>query len=163
MVVAPEMVPTSLLAHITATSACCPGWAARASRRVCGWTRPSASTSSQSSAAPWCSASHSTVSRTAWCSTAETAMRVRRGSCSRRAQYMPLTARLSASVPPPVRMTSAGSAPRLAAICSRAVSTAERADRPAPCRAEALPPARSWASMASRARGSTGVVAAWSR
>src|SRR5690606_40094386 len=39
-------------------------------------------------------------------------MRVRRGSAARRAQKMPLTARLSLSVPPPVKITSEGRAPR---------------------------------------------------
>ena len=46
-------------------------------------TTPSASTGSQQTSAPSCRSSHSTVSRTAWCSTAEHRMRRRAGSCAR--------------------------------------------------------------------------------
>ncbi len=53
-----------------------------------------------------------TASSTAWCSTGLARTRVLSGSASRRAQYRPLTARLSASVPPAVRTTSLGRAPR---------------------------------------------------
>ena len=66
-------------------------------------------------------------------------IRVRRASAARRAQKMPLTARLSLSVPPPVKMTSDGRAPSAAAARSRASSTTRRARRPGPCSDEALP------------------------
>src|SRR6266699_7093840 len=46
-----------------------------------------------------------------------------------RAQYRPLTARLSASVPPLVKMTSLGRAPNTSASCSRDSSTTRRARR----------------------------------
>ena len=51
----------------------------------------------------------------------------------RPASTVPLTARLSASVPPEVNTTSAGAALTRAANCSRADSTAARAARPWPC------------------------------
>ena len=54
----------------------------------------------------------------------------RRGSAARRAQKMPLTARLSLSVPPPVKITSDGRAPSAAATRSRDSSTRRRARRP---------------------------------
>ena len=79
------IVPTSLLAHITdtsATSSC----SCSASRSAAGATEPSDAVGSQVTSAPSCSASHSTESSTAWCSTAVVMMRRRRGSASRRAQ-----------------------------------------------------------------------------
>ena len=88
---------------------------------------------------------------------------MRRGSAARRAQQMPLTARLSLSVPPPVKTTSDGRAPSAAASCSRDSSTTRRACRPAACRDEALPVSSSAAVTASTASGSIGVDAAWSR
>ena len=44
-------------------------------------------------------------------------MRVRAGSAALRVQYRPLSARLSDSVPPEVKMTSEGWAPAAAASC----------------------------------------------
>ena len=76
---------------------------------------------------------------------------------------MPLTARLSASVPPEVKTTSLGRAPSAAAIRSRDSSTTLRPARPAPCRLLALPVRPSCSTIASTASGTIGVVAAWSR
>ena len=104
-----------------------------------------------------------TASRTAWCSTGLARTRVRAGSASRRDQYRPLTARLSASVPPEVNTTSLGRAPSASASVSRASSTVRRALRPAAWSEEALPVTASCAVIASTASGSIGVVAAWSR
>ena len=73
---------------------------------------------------------------------------------------MPLTARLSLSVPPPVKITSDGRAPSAAATRSRASSTRRRARRPGACRDDALPTSRAAATYASSASGSIGVVAA---
>ena len=86
-----------------------------------------------------------------------------RALAARRAQYRPLTARLSASVPPLVKITSLGRAPNTSAICSRDSSTTRRARRPALCRDEGLPSWPSSSVIAARASGSIGVVAAWSR
>ncbi|SKP41431.1 Uncharacterised protein [Mycobacteroides abscessus subsp. abscessus] len=76
---------------------------------------------------------------------------------------MPLTARLSLSVPPAVKITSDGRAPRAAAIDSRDSSTRRRASRPAPCKEAAFPVCAMVAAIASMASGRIGVVAAWSR
>ncbi|CAM5310752.1 hypothetical protein STANM309S_02215 [Streptomyces tanashiensis] len=157
------IVPISLFAHMTVARATDPGSRAIASRSASGWTRPWASTGRYSTVAPSCVASQSTASRTAWCSTGLARTRVRRGSASRRAQYRPFTARLSASVPPEVKTTSLGRAPSAAASVSRPSSTVRRARRPAACREEALPVTARWAVIASIASGSMGVVAAWSR
>ena len=73
---------------------------------------------------------------------------------------MPFTARLSLSVPPPVKITSDGRAPRTAAIRSRASSTVRRAQRPAACSDDGLPTSRAVATYASSASSSIGVVAA---
>ena len=153
------MVPTSLLAHITETSATS-SWSCRAARSAAGATEPSASTGSHVTSAPSCSTSHSTASRTAWCSTAVVTIRLRRGSASRRAQKMPLTARLSLSVPPAVKMTSDGRAPSSSASVSRDSSIRRRAARPVPCSEDALPTVASTAVIASMAAGCIGVVAA---
>ncbi len=87
-------------------------------------------------------------------------MRVRAGSSARRAQYSPLTARLSASVPPEVKMTSEGCAPAAAASTSRASSTARRARRPDPCSEDGLPVRANSRVSAARASGASVVVAA---
>ena len=80
---------------------------------------------------------------------------------------MPLTARLSLSVPPAVKITSDGLAPSAAAMSSRASSIMRRARRPEVCSDDALPRASrasfSSAVIAAAASGSMGVVAAWSR
>ena len=129
-------VPTSLLAHITETSG----------RRVVdglgerrlGRAGRCASTGTSGSLAPAAWASQPAESSTAWCSTAEmTTVGPPRGRPAD--QYAPLTARLSASVPPEVKITSAGCAPTWAAIDSRASSTTRRAARPEPCSDDAFP------------------------
>jgi len=89
--------------------------------------------------------------------------RLRLVSAVRRAQKSPLTARLSASVPPLVKMTSLARAPNTSAICSRASSTTRRARRPALCSDEGLPRRASSSVIAAIASGTIGVVAAWSR
>jgi hypothetical protein len=76
---------------------------------------------------------------------------------------MPLIARLSLSVPPPVKITSEGRAPSASAMASRASSTIRRARRPEECNAEALPTVDSASVIAAMASGNIGVVAAWSR
>ena len=68
-------------------------------------------------------------------------------------------ARLLASVPPEVKITSAGSAPRICATVSLESSQARRADRPKACRLSALPAARKYGRIASSTSGSKGVVA----
>ena len=113
--------------------------------------------------APAWPASQNAGSSTAWCSTAETRTRQRPVSCARRPQKMPLIARLSASVPPDVKMTSLGRAPRDFASVSRASSTARRAVRPAECSDDALPVRCASATNAASAAADMGVVAAWSR
>ena len=156
-------VPTSLLAHMTVTSATDAGSRSIAARSASTSTRPSRSTGSHSTAAPSAAASHRTASRTAWCSTAEARIRLRRGSAVRRAQNRPFTARLSASVPPAVNTTSPGRAPSAAAMLSRDSSTTLRAARPEACSDDGLPSMRNRAATASTTSGRTGVVAAWSR
>ena len=79
------MVPTSLFAHITVTSATS-SWAANTERSASGVTEPSFSVGRKVIRAPSCSASQLTASRTAWCSTAVVTMRRRRGSEPLRAQ-----------------------------------------------------------------------------
>ena len=80
------MLPTSLLAHITVTRAIEAGSRDSSASSTARSTTPSASTGSQDTSAPSCRSSHSTVSSTAWCSTAEHRMRVRCGFPARRAQ-----------------------------------------------------------------------------
>ena len=131
-------VPTSLLAHMAVTRATS---SSSVSASASGATRPAGSTGSQDTDAPSCDSSQPTASSTAWCSADPDTTRVRAGSAARRAQKMPLTARLSLSVPPLVKMTSDGRAPTAAANCSLASSTRRRACRPAACSDEALPTA----------------------
>ncbi len=156
-------VPTSLFAHMTEIRAISSACSAISARRASRSTRPSASTGSRTISAPACSAIQNAGSSTAWCSTADTTMRRRRGSVVRRPQNSPLTARLSASVPPAVKTTSLGRAPSAAATDSRASSTVRRAARPAACSDDGLPVRVSSSTNASRAAGDSGVVAAWSR
>ncbi len=87
-------------------------------------------------------------------------MRRRRGSAPRRAQYRPLIARLSLSVPPPVNRTSDGRASSAAATVSRASSTMRRARRPLACSDDALPTSAIASATAAMASGCIGVVAA---
>jgi hypothetical protein len=70
---------------------------------------------------------------------------------------------LLASVPPEVKITSAGKAPIRAATWRRALSISPRALRPTPCTADGLPPVRNASTMASNASGRSGLVALWSR
>ena len=75
----------------------------------------------------------------------------------------PSTARLSASEPPPVKTTSAGSTPSTPAAVVRASSRPRRAARPAQCGSDGLPKSsRSERSMEASAASDSGVVAAWS-
>src|SRR3954470_8904691 len=162
-------VPISLLAHMTlatATSPPSPSASPRAARpagSASGPPRPVGSTGSQVMSAPSCLPSHSTLSRTAWCSAGLTTIRRRRESPCRRAQKSPLTARLSLSVPPPVNRTSDGRAPSASASRSRDCSAARRAARPLACREDALPTRPSCSVIAASTSGNSGVVAAWSR
>ena len=75
----------------------------------------------------------------------------------------PKIARLFASVPPEVKTTSSGSAPRIAATVSRASS--RPAARPGRRRggSRGCPPASQCGRIASSTPGSSGVVALWSR
>ena len=68
--------------------------------------------------------------------------------------------RLSASVPPEVKMTSDAEAPAAAAIVSRASSTDRRARRPEPWREEGFPLRLSSRVSAASAGAEIGVVAA---
>jgi hypothetical protein len=71
-----------------------------------------------------------------------------------------LIARLSASVAPEVKITSAGSAPRQDATDSLDSSTTRRASRPEVCSDEGLPTRVSSAVIAAIASARSGVVAA---
>ena len=82
---------------------------------------------------------------------------------STRRRPAPASAMLLASVPPEVKITSAGRAPTRAATWRRALSTRPRALRPTPCTADGLPPVANAATMASNASGRSGLVALWSR
>ena len=82
--------------------------------------------------------SHLTVSRIAWCSIALVIMWFPLPR-SRSAHAAPLIARLSASLPAPVKIISVGSAFISAATFARAASTASRASRPSLCRLFGLP------------------------
>ena len=156
-------VPTSLLAHITDTSATESGSRSIEARSASRSRRPRSSTGSSSTSAPSCSASQCTASRTAWCSTAVVRTRVRRGSSCLRAQKIPLSARLSDSVPPEVNTTSPGRQLSARAMVSRDSSTTRRAARPDACSADALPACCSCSVIAATASGCIGVDAAWSR
>jgi len=68
------------------------------------------------------------------------------------------------SVPPPVKTTESAEAPSIAATCARALAIAARAVRPAACGLEGLPKfSPRNGNIASRTRGSIGVVALLSR
>ena len=74
---------------------------------------------------------------------------------------LPNRARLSASVPPDVKTISFSPAPSTAATWARAASTAARASRPSRWSSDGLPyRSQKKGSIASRTRGSIGVVAA---
>src|SRR5512135_30542 len=100
---------------------------------------------------------------TALCSIAETVARITAPRV-RAASAAPTTARLSDSVPPDVKNTWVGSAPRALATCRRACSRPARAARPKRWALDGLPKVSPrYGSTASRTSGRTGVVAAWSR
>src|SRR5579884_1356495 len=141
------MTPTSLLASITDTTSTV---LTRVPSNRSRSTRPPASTSTKR---PPVDRQHSS---TASCSMVEQTMVPPAAAPSR--------ARLSASVPPAVNTMSPGSAPRAWAICWRASSTAWRARRASEWLPDGLPKrSPSQGSIASRASGRSGVVAAWSR
>ena len=75
----------------------------------------------------------------------------------------PKMARLLASVPPEVKITSAGSAPRIRADRLPGGFPAPTRGRPAECRLSALPAVRKYGRIASRTSGSSAVVALLSR
>ncbi len=99
-------------------------------RKIPGETNPEPSTGSSAAVKPSNWASERADSRTASCSMALISTLLRPGWRSRRANAMPLTARLSASVPPEVKMISPGRAPKTAATRSRASSNARAARWP---------------------------------
>ena len=150
-------MPTSLLAQTTAASAVSGRSAAANSS---GSTRPCSSTPIQETSKPSASI-HRAASRTAACSTVETTAWRFSGGADR---ARPRTARLSASVPPPVKKISAGDPPSSAATGPRAASTASLAAFPAACNEDGFPrPPPRCGSMASSTLGSRSVVAALSR
>ena len=75
-------------------------------------------------------------------------------------QYKPLTAKLFASVPLPVKITSIAAHPAALAIASRASSNSLRTERPVLCKLEAFPVFNICAVNASIAGCTIGVVAA---
>ena len=84
--------------------------------------------------------------------------------CSACARAPPLMARLSLSLPQLVKMISLARQFSTWAMRSRASSRARRARRPTPYTLDGLPQSSSqYGRMASKTRGSTGVVAALSR
>ena len=83
--------------------------------------------------------------------------------CARRDQSIPFTARLTASVPPPVKVTSIGSTPRVAAMRARDSSSRARADWPEEWIDDGLPTTSSASTYRSRTARGMGEVAAWSR
>ncbi len=147
--------PVSLLASIRVANRVS---GRRASAIRSASASPSATDAGRSTANPSAS-SRATGSATAGCSIGlETTCPGPRSGAAR-----PKTARLFASVPPEVKTTSSGSAPRIAATVSLACSQALLAARPAACRLSALPPASQCGRIASSTSGSSGVVALWSR
>ncbi len=144
-------VPTSLFTAITLTTP------------TFGLVRNAASSASRSTAPaasqrtvwpPTCS----TAASTAWCSAAG------QSTVPPVASAAPSTAVLSASVPPPVKMTSPGAQPSRPATTSRASSTAVLASRARRCEPDGLAKCSvRYGSMAATASGCIGVVAAWSR
>ena len=149
------IAPVSLLASISVASRVRSSNAAAISPAS---ARPWASTAGRLTRAPSAS-SRAIGSATAGCSMGEETRCPEHGSDP----ASPKIARLLASVPPDVKITSSGSAPRILATVSFAASHARRARRPAACRLSALPAARRWGRMASSTSGSSGVVALWSR
>ena len=149
-----------MFAHITLTT---PTPRRSASSSASPSTTPEALTATTISSPSRC-ATKCAAASTALCSTADTA--TRNGPArSREASAAPTTARLSASVPPEVKITWFGSAPSASAIVRLAASIPARAARPKRCGEEGFPNASGPrnGSMASSTSGRTAVVAAWSR
>jgi hypothetical protein len=149
-------VPSSLLASISATSRVS---SSRAAATAAGSTTPSPPGATRVTRIPAASRNPAPA-RIDECSSAETTIDPRKPA--RRATVASTV--LFASVPEAVKTISPERAPRSAATSSRAASTASRAARPQrwiddglPCRSP------SHGSIASRTRGSTGVVALWSQ
>ena len=156
-------VPTSLFTAMTDTR---PTSGRQASARAARSTRPSGPLGTSRSSAPVRAARDRQARSTAWCSIAEhtTAGGGPSGRAAATASQPPWTARSSASVPPEVRTTSPGAAPSSSARRSRASSSATRARRDSVWAPDGLAnPSVRRGSMASRASGRSGVVAAWSR
>src|SRR5690348_3176489 len=134
--------PTSLFTHITATTATPPPpLRASASSNASSETAPSPSTGRMTSSPPrWTTAC--AAASTALCSMADTATR-NGPPRSRAASAAPITARLSASVPPDVKITCPGSTPppKTSAIVRFASSTPARAVRPKRCAEDGFPKA----------------------
>jgi hypothetical protein len=148
------MVPISLLACITETSAVSRVMAAAS---AAGETMPLLSTMSNVEVQPR-RVSAFTVFSTASCSILEVMMW--RLPLASAASAAPRRAKLSASVPPLVNTTSAGSAPISSATADRASSSKALARWPKWCTLEALPKSSESArATASMTRGSGGVVA----
>ena len=152
--------PISLFTHITLTTA---------SPRASAWASASSATSptpftGRTISSPPSRATACAAARTALCSIADTATR-NGPPRSRAARAHPITARLSASVPPDVKITWLGSTPRASAMRRFASSTPARAARPKRCGEEGFPKASGprYGSIASSTSGRTGVVAALSR
>ncbi len=72
---------------------------------------------------------------------------------------VPRSARLFASLAPPVNTISAGAAPISAATCARAASTALRARAPSRCALDGFAGGPRKGSMAARTSGLSGAVA----
>jgi hypothetical protein len=143
------IAPVSLLARMIETSPVSGGTS------VSGDRQPSARTGATTRSMR--SRKASSVRSTDGCSTAD--VNTRR---QRRAPSVPSSASAFASVAPDVNTISLGCAPISAATWSRARSIASRAARPSACSEEALPQSIQ-GTMASRTRGSSGVVALASR
>src|SRR5438477_3475068 len=154
------MVPTSLLTHMTLTTAT-PDASARST--AASSTTPNESTGRTTSSPPRCCTACAAAS-TALCSVAATATR-NGPPRSRAARAEPITARLSASVPPEVKITWPGSTLSASAIVRFASSTPARAARPNRWAEDGFPKASfpRYGSIASSTSGRTGVVAALSR
>ncbi len=148
------MVPISLFAAMTLTRMVRGVIAARSASRS---TRPPVSTPSTVTSSPCCRNCRQT-SRTDLCSVATVTIWSPR---DRSASTAPLSARLLDSVAPLVKVISPAVALMSAATCARARSVASRASQPNACCLLWGLPNRSVknGSIASRTRGSTGVVA----
>ena len=99
--------------------------------------KPFRSTFMATTWAPSCSANQPTGSITAWCSKVEVIITFLLSLAP--FQNKPLIARLFASVPDAVKITSLGAQSIANAISSRPCSKSLRTERPAECREEALP------------------------